>query len=150
MEAGRITFEAIGEAPLDPKLSQLQDAHMGNGEHIVEYSSENVRLVGELKIAKLFVLEIEMRHAVLRGLSSDNDVTAEAVVGEAFYMLRLIPSSFSTKHVMMTRKMYPSKCLRRQLRQKNFDTIFHCGKPDRIIKNCHINKKRPAEKREKF
>lgn len=76
----RTMFQAVSEASIDAKLSALQSIRLDKGEKVVGYSNRILDLVNELESAGHQVSEVEKKRALLRGLTSEFDVTAETIM----------------------------------------------------------------------
>lgn len=142
----REMFQSVSEAALDSKLSQLQSISLKRGEKIVEYSNKILGLVGELESAGYTVSKVEQKHALLRGLPKEFDVTAEAImISEQNYNqavaklivreTRLEDLEIGREKAMATKGVADTR------------TCHNCGKLGHLAKNCwHKKKERDGRK----
>lgn len=135
----RDTFQAVSEAAVDAKLSQLQSVELEKGERIVEYSSRIVGLVGELQCAGHDVSDLEKKRALLRGLPKEYDVTVESVMASSHTYTEAVSRLIVRETRVREKEEISPKAL--MTRDRETRKCFFCGKPGHFARDCKRKKR---------
>lgn len=134
----RTMFQAVSEASIDAKLTKLQNIQMKKGEKVIEYSNRVEELVSELESAGHPTSVVEKKRALLRGLPTTFDITAETCMGGDFDY----DESVAKLIVRETRIIQVDENCETALAMKQGKKCFKCGKQGHIAKNCWKNKEK--------
>lgn len=141
----RTMFQAVSEASIDAKLTKLQNIQMAKGEKVIEYSNRVEELVSELESAGHHTSGVEKKRALLRGLPSTFDITAETIMGVNF----AYDEAVAKLVVRETRIVQVDEKSEFALAMKETKKCFICGKAGHIAKNCWNNNQGKENKKKR-